>query len=384
MNAVEKRNPFGGRVSTKQTRNPPPMRRESPRDPSEQAWRVKPSQEKSHHYNSPPYTKSRDGSSRSSQRSKDLFPQKSTGQWKPKLVVVAEGGHDNNEHKSVPATGNQLALVPREPSYPPGISRETVMEELHEVTRQYLSCPDPIEAAARRQRVHFSDANGLMESTTASILASAATMTRTGYPPLQLRDCDSNPVTPPPLNEFPQDSWLLPESPRMLSPINRLEEDDGLEPLPSDASPCVKATPQGEKEKPTRLRSVIVSPTDNLQATGVISQGSPDEPREDETLRTLQNRIKRKTRKPAKLRSPRFSPNILRGASSKKRNLSQFQSSPGRSVGASERRVSRKQARKTPSAEAGPSHPSTNPPIQLIPAISRKKAVFRPLPDQVP
>lgn len=30
---------------------------------------------------------------------------------------------------------------------------EEVMEDLHQVTRQYLSCPDPVEAAARRQSV---------------------------------------------------------------------------------------------------------------------------------------------------------------------------------------------------------------------------------------
>lgn len=51
------------------------------------------------------------------------------------------------------------------------------MEELHEVTRQYLSCEDPIEAAARRQRVLISDAQGDMERTAAAIISAAAMST---------------------------------------------------------------------------------------------------------------------------------------------------------------------------------------------------------------
>ncbi|KAG2286061.1 hypothetical protein Bca52824_045665 [Brassica carinata] len=47
------------------------------------------------------------------------------------------------------------------------------MEELHEVTLQYLNCPDPKEAAARRQRVLISDAIGDMEEAASTIIAAA-------------------------------------------------------------------------------------------------------------------------------------------------------------------------------------------------------------------
>lgn len=47
------------------------------------------------------------------------------------------------------------------------------MDELHEVTRQYMSCSDPVEAAARRQRILYIDANGLMEETAAAIMAAS-------------------------------------------------------------------------------------------------------------------------------------------------------------------------------------------------------------------
>lgn len=49
------------------------------------------------------------------------------------------------------------------------------MEELREATLQYTMCADPIESAARRQRVLQSDASGLMEETATSIINTART-----------------------------------------------------------------------------------------------------------------------------------------------------------------------------------------------------------------
>ena len=48
---------------------------------------------------------------------------------------------------------------------------EAVMEELQEVTRQYVSCTDPVKAAARRQRVLTGDARREMEK--AAMLSSS-------------------------------------------------------------------------------------------------------------------------------------------------------------------------------------------------------------------
>ncbi|XP_056843105.1 uncharacterized protein LOC130495678 [Raphanus sativus] len=47
------------------------------------------------------------------------------------------------------------------------------MTELQEVTIQYINCPDPVESAARGQRVEESDERGDMEETTARIIANA-------------------------------------------------------------------------------------------------------------------------------------------------------------------------------------------------------------------
>ncbi|CAH8330273.1 unnamed protein product [Eruca vesicaria subsp. sativa] len=49
-------------------------------------------------------------------------------------------------------------------------TEEEVRKDLDEATMLYLSCPDPTEAAARRQRVLLSDVNGQTEETTAAIM----------------------------------------------------------------------------------------------------------------------------------------------------------------------------------------------------------------------
>ncbi|CAN7137571.1 unnamed protein product, partial [Brassica rapa subsp. narinosa] len=277
-------NPFGGRVGTRQTRNPPPSARaELSLDSERQSWKNKPAQVELQAYNSPPYTKNREHTESMSQRSKDLFPQRSTSQWRPKLVKVIEGAsyRTESQNQERPASENQLALVYGEKSYPKEPSKETVMEELHEVTRQYLSCPDPVEAAARRQRVHFSDANGLMEATAASILTAAATRANQRYPPLHIRDCDSNPVTPPPLNEGPCNDWLFPDPSTILSPGNGIEEDDGLEHFSKETSPTVETTPNAPKERSAKVRSIIVSPNSETQVIILRSQEPIVEPEGD-------------------------------------------------------------------------------------------------------
>lgn len=70
------------------------------------------------------------------------------------------------------------------PQAPPLPSTEEVMNELHEVTLQYINCDDPVESAARRQRVLHGDAQGDMEEAAARIIAAAATA-NTALQPLQ-------------------------------------------------------------------------------------------------------------------------------------------------------------------------------------------------------
>ncbi|CAN6819525.1 unnamed protein product, partial [Brassica oleracea var. botrytis] len=44
------------------------------------------------------------------------------------------------------------------------------MEELREVTLQYISCPDPVESAARKQRVLLSELDGTVDETATRII----------------------------------------------------------------------------------------------------------------------------------------------------------------------------------------------------------------------
>lgn len=52
------------------------------------------------------------------------------------------------------------------------------MEDLNHVTLQYLSCADPTEAKARKQRVLRGDASGLLEEIAASIIVAATEAAR--------------------------------------------------------------------------------------------------------------------------------------------------------------------------------------------------------------
>lgn len=82
--------------------------------------------------------------------------------------------------------------VPTDPKVP---LLEEVLEELNNATKLYLSCPDPVKAAARRQRVMITDAAGKTEERAASLIVAEAQrkVLLSGS-----RSNDSNPNTPPP------------------------------------------------------------------------------------------------------------------------------------------------------------------------------------------
>ncbi|CAG7887662.1 unnamed protein product, partial [Brassica rapa] len=90
-----------------------------------------------------------------------------------------------------------------------------------------------------------------------------------------------------------------------------------------------------EKEKPTRLKSVIVSPELVMEKETLsplrplILQTIEESLQEEETLMEFQNKQKRRTASKTNKRNQRRSPIILRGASSKKRKILQIQNSPG-------------------------------------------------------
>lgn len=82
--------PFGERVSTRQTRAPPPTPITMNGNPPTQTWIHKTTKEGSHEYSSPQYTQNRQTKARETQRGRDLFPQRSQGQWRAKQTVDLE------------------------------------------------------------------------------------------------------------------------------------------------------------------------------------------------------------------------------------------------------------------------------------------------------
>lgn len=67
------------------------------------------------------------------------------------------------------SVGRNLEAVDFPPSHEqPTI--EEVMEDIREATLQYINCPDPMESAARKQRVLQSEMNGDVEEAATRIL----------------------------------------------------------------------------------------------------------------------------------------------------------------------------------------------------------------------
>jgi len=60
-----------------------------------------------------------------------------------------------------------------EVSSPPP-TKDQVMSELRDLTVQYLSCPDPVENAARKIRVFQGETRNLMDTTALGILSAAS------------------------------------------------------------------------------------------------------------------------------------------------------------------------------------------------------------------
>ncbi|CAD5318570.1 unnamed protein product [Arabidopsis thaliana] len=69
--------------------------------------------------------------------------------------------------------GSDPRSLGMEVSSPPP-TKDQVMSELRDVTVQYLSCPDPVENAARKTRVFQGETRNLMETTALGILSAAS------------------------------------------------------------------------------------------------------------------------------------------------------------------------------------------------------------------
>ncbi|KAJ4917478.1 Uncharacterized protein Rs2_03028 [Raphanus sativus] len=276
-------NPFGDRVGTKQTRNPPPEKASELENASKQ------DRKQTQSY-TPSYAKTRELANNRGQRNRDLIPRRSEGQWRPKVTSEPEilPGKERTTTVDSQKIETQPGLVLSTTEENANRSREEIMEELNEVTRQYLSCANPVEAAARRQRVLFTDAQGLMERTAENIMASRAHVT------LRPHLSDSNPVTPPPLQVSYNQTFISPRRLELLSPINLDEEANALE---VGEIATVSANPQSKEQtedRPARIKSIIVSPMDENRAQPPTSPVILESPSDNQTLLDFQNKAKKK------------------------------------------------------------------------------------------
>ncbi|WZZ62080.1 hypothetical protein YC2023_062187 [Brassica napus] len=240
-----------------------PTKAPSAPDNSKASWNGNPDQERPHIYGSPSYARRRENLNRTSQNGRDLFLQRSLGQWRPKQVTISETA-PKPPHVQAGPPSHELTVV-AQVQQPSGdvraVTREAVMEDSHEVTRQYLSCADPVEAAVRKHR----------------------------------RQQQFNPPPPPPgLCKV-----SLAKVTQLHSPLCRTSH------LMSSCLPTRRLFSVLSREK-RKVRVWSPAP-----ATMLILLTTPHS--ED-----FQNRVSRRVSRTSSRRSPRENPNILRGASSKK------------------------------------------------------------------
>ncbi|KAH0857052.1 hypothetical protein HID58_085313, partial [Brassica napus] len=152
---------FGNRISSTTLHPPGPRNKLAPSSFYQNNPRTTQRQKDSNPYNysSSPYTRRRhnnqedrhgDGSSRESKRRSPVL------QWKAKSPLLEQ--EVTPPPPSAPfqpprqSVGRNLEAVDFPPSHEqPTI--EEVMEDIREATLQYINCPDPMESAARKQRV---------------------------------------------------------------------------------------------------------------------------------------------------------------------------------------------------------------------------------------
>ncbi|CAN6866596.1 unnamed protein product [Brassica oleracea var. botrytis] len=159
-------NIFGARVATKQTRVPPPPKvLENIRD-DHHSWRGKGFESETEtqiqSYNSPPYTKRRDLGKERNMFTKAPFPQRGLSEWRVKPTEAAPSS-DRRVSPGRMSLQNHVLQNPQGEAPQEAYKEQTesqILNELNEATLLYLSCPDPTEAAARRQRVLAGDAMG--------------------------------------------------------------------------------------------------------------------------------------------------------------------------------------------------------------------------------
>ncbi|KAH0859992.1 hypothetical protein HID58_088253, partial [Brassica napus] len=297
--------PRENRQTRKQLRIPPPPKDLVLRSDKPETWRkISASREpKPHSYTSPPYTKQRDSLTVREQYKRGPFLQRELKEWMVKpSTVAASASQEAKRDKDHQNSRTNLSHQDHQLSTKRHQTKEEIIQDLNEATRLYFSCPDPTEAASRRQRVMIGNAKGRLKK------LPPANNTLLGLRPDQIF------------------------SPTSLASSLREEDDFGLTPPQRKASTSRvhSPPPPGEDRVTTaRIRSIIVSPPATSEEASHHHQSQPNpEAHEEVPINEGQNKVKRRTVRISIAKSPQLGPSVLRGASSKKRKLSQLKNSP--------------------------------------------------------
>lgn len=340
---------YGDRVSTKQTRVPPPVTRRSSDPPAEARGRDRTMRNDTYQNTSPQYVHNRRHHPYESSHRRTPFPPKEMKEWRAKGHVPEQTNrtaHIDNNLPQLNSTPARIMETPTEEERGVQIpTQEEVMDQLHEVTLQYLSCADPTEAAARQRRVIASDSRGLTEETAARIIRTA--QLATSQPINRRRDVTTSEIPTLRDQETPRRSRTPP-------PVSQVH--------------------------PPAANQILY-----IDSGGVGNSHTSPQLKENTRREGMTEPQKRKRGRPAKLKSLVVSPNVLTGASSKKVLMSQLRRSPARTGASPNQSQSQNQARQRQgSTSRVQSTTGLNPPINLIPAMARKKGDFRPSPHPAP
>ncbi|CAF2072979.1 unnamed protein product [Brassica napus] len=105
------------------------------------------------------------------------FPQRGLKEWRVKPLALTSSPKVNDEIHMMtphPRRDQNLQSKPLTPMSNINQTEEEIQRDLDEATLLYLSCPDPTEAAARRQRVMSSDAKGQRAETMVVMMRSTS------------------------------------------------------------------------------------------------------------------------------------------------------------------------------------------------------------------
>ena len=191
---------FGDRVATKQTRNPPPEKTSLSRESSSRApIRPRDQHQRDVEVNSPQYVHHRDRSATRQSIPRTTYARSHLLQWREKPQQEDRGRlYQTDQQITLPPTDHTPVRENNNTKQNPQLipSAEQVLEEVQEATNRYVNCEDPVESAARRQRVLQSEARGEVQEVVAGIVAAALAQQA---PPHQPPEGETRILSNPPL-----------------------------------------------------------------------------------------------------------------------------------------------------------------------------------------